>query len=110
MDLKQAFGTNVRNHRRAIDITQEVLAERMEVSVETVGKIERGVAAPSFETVEKLAAALGLSPLALFGCGDDAIPKGERGELLAHILSALADMNEEQMARAAKMLDAFMGR
>lgn len=109
MDLKQVFGTNVRQHRRAKDLTQEGLAELIEVTIETIGKIERGVAAPSFDTVERLAAALGISPPALFGAGEDAMPKGERGRLLGHILSALADMNDDQMARAAKMLDAFMG-
>ncbi|MBN8967485.1 MAG: helix-turn-helix transcriptional regulator [Rhizobiales bacterium] len=110
MDLKQAFGTNVRHHRRAAGMTQESLAESVDVSVETIGKIERGVAAPSFDTVEKIALALGLPPLALFGVGDDATPKGERGKLLMHIHAVLADMNADQLARTASMLDAFMGR
>lgn len=110
MDLKQAFGTNVRHHRRAADITQERLAELVEVSIETIGKIERGVAAPSFDTVERIAAALGLPALALFGSGHEATPKGERGKLLGRIHATIADTNEAQMARAANMLDAFMGR
>ena len=110
MDLKRAFGTNVRHHRRAAGMTQESLAERVEVSIETIGKVERGVAAPSFDTVEKIAFALDLSPLSLFGAGAEVIPKGERGKLLDHIYATLADMNEDQMARAANMLDAFMGR
>ncbi|MCJ2021445.1 helix-turn-helix domain-containing protein [Methylobacterium sp. E-065] len=110
MDLRQAFGTNVRQHRRAVGMTQEHLAERVEVSIETIGKIERGVAAPSFDTVERIASALQISPLALFGAGGGALPNGDRGRLIAHIQAILADMNEDQMARAAKMLDAFMGR
>jgi transcriptional regulator with XRE-family HTH domain len=110
VDLKQAFGTSVRHHRRAAGMTQERLAELVEVLIETIGKIERGAAAPSFDTVEKIAAALGLPSLALFGVGDDATPKGERGKLLARIHVTLADMNEDQMARVANMLDAFMGR
>ncbi len=91
-------------------MTQEVLAERVGLSIETIGKIERGVAAPSFATVERIAAALGLPALALFGVGEEATPKGERGRLLARINATLAGMNEDQMTRAAKMLEAFVGR
>ena len=110
MDLKRAFGTNVRHHRRAAGMTQERLAELVDVSIETIGKIERGVAAPSFDTVEKIAFALDLPAIALFGAGDEAMPKGERGKLLVRIHAILTDMNEDQMARAANMLYAFMGR
>jgi transcriptional regulator with XRE-family HTH domain len=57
-------------------MTQEGLAERVDLSMETIGKIERGVAAPSFETPERIAEALNLPPLALFGIGKAAVPKG----------------------------------
>lgn len=110
MKLKREFGISVRHHRRAADMTQERLAELVDVSIETIGKIERGVAAPSFDTVEKIAAALDVPPPALFGAGERVQPKGERGKMLAHIQGALAEMNDEQMARVAKMLDAFIGR
>ena len=110
MELKQEFGINVRQHRRAISMTQERLAELVDVSIETIGKIERGVAAPSFDTVEKIASALGLPAPALFGAGDHRHPKGERGKLIARINGTLGDMNDEQMARVAKMLEAFIGR
>ena len=109
VDLKQAFGANIRHHRRAKGMTQDALAERVDVSTVTIGKIERGVAAPSFDTVERIAAALALPPLALFGVGDDVLPEGERGRLLGRITVTLSGMNEDQMARAANMLDAFMG-
>ena len=109
MDLRKALGANIRNHRRAQGLTQVTLADRVEVSIETIGKIERGVAAPSFDTVERIAAALNLPPLSLFGVGEGATPRGERGRLLARINATLSGMNEDQMARAAKMLEAFVG-
>lgn len=110
MELRQVFGAGVRHHRRAQGMTQERLATLVDLSIETIGKIERGSAAPSFDTVERIASALNLPPVALFGVGDDALPKGERGKLLRRIQQTLADMNDEQMARAANMLSAFMGR
>jgi transcriptional regulator with XRE-family HTH domain len=109
VDLKQALGAQVRHHRRAQDLTQEDLAHRVDVSLETIGKIERGVAAPSFDTVERIAAALDLPPAALFGIGEAAIPRGERGRLLVRINGTLAGLNDEQLARVAKMLEAFAG-
>ena len=109
MGLKQALGANIRHHRRARGMTQEVLAERVGVSTETIGKVERGVAAPSFDTIEGIAEALTLPALALFGSGKESIPRGERGRLLDRINATLSEMNDEQMARAAKMLEAFVG-
>jgi transcriptional regulator with XRE-family HTH domain len=109
MDLKSAFGANVRNFRRSINITQEALAERVDVSIETIGKIERGVSAPSFETVERIAVALDINPLVLFGASGEAIPGGERGKALGRIQATLSNMNDEQLSRASKMLEAFVG-
>lgn len=110
MNLKASFGTNVRNQRKARGLTQEVLAELVDVSITTIGKIERGEAAPSFETAENIASALDVNVLALFGAGKQATPPGKRGQLLRKIETRLADMNDEQLARAARMLDAFAGR
>jgi transcriptional regulator with XRE-family HTH domain len=90
-------------------MTQEGPAERVDVSTENIGKIEQSVAAPSFDTVERIAAALELPPLALFGAGEEVMPKGECGRLLGRVNAKLSGMNEDQMARAAKMLEAFMG-
>jgi len=104
------FGTHVRNHRKARHLTQEQLAERVDVSIETIGKIERGAAAPSFETAERIALALDVAAAALFGSDKQTVPPGERGQLLAHIEQTLASMNDNQLARVAKMLEAFAGR
>jgi DNA-binding XRE family transcriptional regulator len=110
VELKQVFGTSVRHHRLATKMKQWRLAELVELSEEMIGKIERGVAATSFTTAEKIAEALGVSPLAFFGICAHSTLKGERRRLLIRIDATLADMNEEQMARAANILDAFMGR
>jgi transcriptional regulator with XRE-family HTH domain len=63
---KISFGRRLRQLRRERDLTQEQLAEVAEVSVDLVSNIERGVNAPSFETLERLAAALSLPIKDLF--------------------------------------------
>lgn len=109
MGLRSVFGTNVRNQRKARGMTQGALAEAVEVSIETVGKIERGVAAPTFATAQLIAAALQVPAVSLFGAGSAARPPGDRGRLLTRIDSTLANLNDEQLARVAKMLEAFAG-
>ncbi len=108
MDLKLLFGANVRHHRKAKGWTLEGLAEQVGFSRETIGKIERGKAAPLFATAEKIATALGVDVSILFGAG--AMPgKGERARLLADIHRTLSRMNDNQLDRVAKMLKAFVG-
>lgn len=110
MELQILFGANVRNHRKAMGLTQEALAERVDVSMETIGKIERGAAAPTFATAEKLAVALQVQVTTLFGNQSESLPEGGRGKLLAHISQSLSGMNDEQLSRISKMIDAFSGK
>lgn len=107
MELQRLFGANVRHHRKAKGLTLEQLSGQVGVSRETIGKIERGVAAPLFETAERIAAALGVPASVLFGAAP--MPGGgERARRLADIHRTLSRMNEDQLDRAAKMLKAFV--
>jgi transcriptional regulator with XRE-family HTH domain len=68
--LRVLFGRRLRQLRRQKDLTQEQLAEAVGVSVEFISNMERGVNAPSFETLEKLAEALGVPVEELFSFGE----------------------------------------
>lgn len=59
-DLKTQFGKRLRNMRKKKGLTQEQLAETTMISVDFLSLVERGINAPSFETLEKLAIALGV--------------------------------------------------
>ncbi len=65
-NLRILFGKRLRKIRRHNDLTQERLAEMLGVSVEFVSNMERGVNAPSFETIEKIAQAFDLPVNELF--------------------------------------------
>ena len=54
MNLRLQFGRKLRKLRRERDLTQEQLAEMIGISVESISNIERGIFAPSFETLERL--------------------------------------------------------
>jgi transcriptional regulator with XRE-family HTH domain len=56
--VRDRFGKQLRKIRRNRDITQEKLAEAIGVTAEFISNMERGKYAPSFDTLEKLAAVL----------------------------------------------------
>jgi transcriptional regulator with XRE-family HTH domain len=70
--LRTQFGRRLRRLRLARDITQERLAEQIGISITFLGLIERGVNAPSFETIEQIAKALKINVADLFTFEDQA--------------------------------------
>jgi transcriptional regulator with XRE-family HTH domain len=59
-ELKNQFGKRLRKLRRIKDLTQEELAEQVGVSTNFISQVERGVNAPSFDILQKLAEVLGV--------------------------------------------------
>ncbi|MFN3685836.1 helix-turn-helix domain-containing protein [Salinarimonas sp.] len=104
MSLAVVFGANLRNLRKARGLTQGQLAERAALTAEMISKIERGVAAPSFPTIERLADALDQPEVAFFGIDQSGARGGSRGRLVVKIHATLSRMNEDELARASKIL------
>jgi transcriptional regulator with XRE-family HTH domain len=59
-DELRRLGERVREHRRTRGLTQEALAEALELSVAYVSLIERGGRNPPYTTVVAIARALGI--------------------------------------------------
>jgi len=64
--LRSKFGERLKDIRQARGFTQEELAESLNMSVEFVSLLERGVNGPSVDTLEKLAAILQVEVKELF--------------------------------------------
>jgi len=64
--MKKLFGERVKALRRMAGLTQARLASMTGLSDRFLGRVERGLAAPSFESVESLARALKVAPALLF--------------------------------------------
>ena len=64
--LREQFGKHMLSIRRQRRLTQEEFAELTGISVDFLSLIERGINAPSFETLEQLANRLNLSVADLF--------------------------------------------
>ena len=64
--LRKRFGTRILAIRRQKGMTQERFAELLEISVDFLSLIERGINVPSFKTLEKMAKRLRMEPRDLF--------------------------------------------
>lgn len=61
------LGSSIREHRLAHDLTLVALAERSGLSQPFLSQVENGRAAPSMDSLVRIASALGTTPQALFG-------------------------------------------
>ena len=107
MTLKEIYGANLRHYRKAAQLTQADLAEKVDMSRETITRLERGAVAPSFETMELMSKILEAPEAAFLGSAPLTLPRGERGRLLQRINQQLSKLNETQLAQASKMLESF---
>lgn len=64
--LKISFGKRLQQLRSECGITQEQLANAVDLTVESISNIERGVYGPKFDTLEKIAVALQVPVKKLF--------------------------------------------
>ncbi len=64
--VEQRIGTQIARIRKDRAVTQEQLAEIIDVTAETISRLERGVSIPSLKTLEKISKALHTSLKDLF--------------------------------------------
>ena len=76
MDIRILFGTNMRRYRLAAALSQEALAERMDVDRAHVSSMERGQQNITLTTLAEAARALCIRPAAFF---DEAAPPAPGG-------------------------------
>ena len=70
--LREKFGNGVKTIRLARSMSQEQFAELLEISVDFLSLIERGINAPSFENLEVFSTQLGIPVHELFVFEDNA--------------------------------------
>ncbi len=65
-NLQVVFANNLKTRRKKAGLTQMALAEQIGVSTSFITEIETNRKAPSFQTIEKIAGALGVPAWTLF--------------------------------------------
>jgi transcriptional regulator with XRE-family HTH domain len=78
-ELARSIGNVARQARKALQLTQEDAAERINVSVEFYARIERGTSLPSILTFARIVSALGVSADSLLGRQAMAVSLGASG-------------------------------
>lgn len=104
--LARRIGEQARTARLAAGLTQEDVAERVNLATEVYGRLERGVMLPSVPTLYRICHALGVSSDAVLGLDDSenktepVIPlgsaKGADNPLVNRILRRLRRMDRRR--------------
>ena len=64
--MRKRFGHRLREIRAQRRMTQERFAEVLDISVDFLSLVERGISAPSFETIERISKRLKVPVAELF--------------------------------------------
>lgn len=71
MNLKQIFGNNLHTYRKLRGLSQEQLAEKLDISVKHLSTMETGKVFASAELIENISKVLNVSISALFYTPDE---------------------------------------
>lgn len=71
MGIKQIFGNNIHSYRKLRALSQEKLAEKLDISVKHLSTMETGKVFASADLIEKIAKELNVSLSALFYTPDE---------------------------------------
>jgi transcriptional regulator with XRE-family HTH domain len=106
--LTREVGGLIRAAREAKRLTQSELAERTGRSLQMIGRVERGAAAPSFETLTALAAATDVPVAAFFQLGSYTV--GTANTPLSRIVNRLSKLDADDLEWAEELLRVAMRR
>lgn len=65
--IREKISTMIREKRNSQNLTQEELAEKVNLSTGMIGQIEREETMPSIESLDAIIKELGIDPRSLFG-------------------------------------------
>ena len=104
MERQALFGNRIRSIREAAGLSRETAAERADTGANYLGEVERGEKFPTLEMIERIAAALEVSPSAFFEYEAEEIDKQILQSKLHHLLSR---SNTDQLQQALRVLKAL---
>ncbi|TGX54778.1 XRE family transcriptional regulator [Sphingomonas gei] len=109
MDLRKRVGNLVALHRRRRGLTQQALADMIEMSPDMISRIETGGTGLRFPTIEKLAEALEVDPAELFIV--DPAPGRDMRRPLIELTVRLSGLSDSDLAWVSELLtSALKGR
>lgn len=106
-DIKKQLGSRIKFLRKLKNFTQEMFSEMINIEPQSLSNIERGKFAPSIETLQKIACALGVQPYELY-LFENVMPLEQMRKELLGIISgsdiAVLDLYNYYMSQKPKTL------
>ncbi|MDR0442825.1 MAG: helix-turn-helix domain-containing protein [Treponema sp.] len=99
MTLQQIFIINLKKKRKERGISQMILSRMCDTTSNYIGQIEMGRRIPSFEKIEKIAAALKIPSHELFACETAEKQKEQKPNTKDHLQKMPANVKKEIIAR-----------
>lgn len=109
-ELRKVLGLRLRQARKVRGWTQAALADNADLSLDMIGRLERGQVAPSLDTVERLAVALSISPASLLGGELAAVSDGAKGQVLARLNGMLSTLSAKDLEWVESLIKVAMRR
>ena len=106
-DLKSIIGARVKAARRAVGLTQAVLAERIDRTVETVSNIERGRSLPPLGILDKIAGLTNCPLSSLVEIPTEDGRMSERASLEMQLIATGRNLTVEQLRIAVRQIEAL---
>lgn len=103
MTAASQFGSLLRSVRKSRKLKIWQVAEKVDIEVKHLGRIERGERQPSFDLIVALAECLNVSPAAFFDFDSTVDPK----TLRRNIDRLLSDLDPQKLLQARKALNAL---
>lgn len=103
--LLNKLGARIREERKVRGLTQEQLAEKIEITPRYLSRLEGGQQSPSIETLIKLTEIFDIELLELFDFGHIGTSK----ELRARLTKFINELDDQKLQLAVKVLKAVAG-
>lgn len=108
MNLKDRVASRIKTIRKLRGLTQEQLAQRVDRTVFAISQLERGRSLPSFETLERLSAALDVPVKEFFDDGSEATSMSpHRLNLTTAIADRVRSMADDEIEATLRMINAM---
>ena len=105
-DIRESFGYAVKVRREGLGLTQEDLAERLDVATKTISRFERGATLPSLVTLQRLGQML-KAPVAELLAESSQAADDQAGVIAAWISGLRDDEREYVMGLVKDACDHF---
>jgi transcriptional regulator with XRE-family HTH domain len=99
MKSQRALAQGMRRVRKRLGMTQAELAEAADLHEQFVSQLERGARSATLDTVDAVAAALGVAPWELLHAGTDEQPPASSARRVQQLMEAWPERDQGRLVR-----------